>query len=320
MLYFLVSFQACVEIEVEYMKWGDIEAVVALSFSCIGIILTFFVLFTFIHYNDTPVVKSSSRENSYILLVGILLCFSMTFVFIAIPNDAVCYIRRIGLGFSFCICYAALVVRTNRMARILAGSKKKIITRKPRFLSSTAQVVMTLLVIAVQVGIITALLLIEPPKAVFDFPDLHRVTLVCNTTTMAILAPLGYDALLVIMCTLYAFKTRNLPENFNEAKYIAFTMYTTCVVWLAFIPLYFGGNAGMRTIVVCFAVSLSATVTLGCLFFPKTYIVLFKPERNRRSSMKTSSLVRMHVGSFSELAPLSSQKNNSANGSLEKTR
>ncbi|XP_033636095.1 metabotropic glutamate receptor 1-like [Asterias rubens] len=311
---------SCVEIEVEYMKWGDIEAVFGLSFSCIGIALTFFVLFTFIHYNDTPVVKSSSRENSYILLAGILLCFSMTFVFIAVPNTVVCYIRRIGLGLSFCICYAALVVRTNRMARILAGSKKKIITRKPRFLSSTAQVVMTLLVIAVQVGIITALLLIEPPAAVFDYPDLHRVTLVCNTTTMAILAPLGYDALLVIMCTLYAFKTRNLPENFNEAKYIAFTMYTTCVVWLAFIPLYFGGNAGMRTIVVCFAVSLSATVTLGCLFFPKTYIVLFKPERNRRSSMKTSSLVRMHVGSFSELAPLSSQKSNSANGTLDKAR
>ena len=40
--------------------------------------------------------------------------------------------------------------------------------------------------------------------------------------------------------TIYAFKTRKIPENYNEAKYIAFTMYSTCIVWLAFIPIYFG--------------------------------------------------------------------------------
>ncbi|XP_038078721.1 metabotropic glutamate receptor 1-like [Patiria miniata] len=306
----------CTEIEAEVMHWGDIEAIVAVTFSCLGICFTLFVLVTFIRYNETPVVKSSSRENSYILLVGILMCFLMTFAFITIPTTLVCYIRRIGLGLSFCICYAALVVRTNRMARILAGSKKKIITRKPRFLGSTAQVVMTFIVIGLQVIITIVLIVIEPPEAVYDYPDLRRVRLICNTTTLGILGPLGFDSFLVVLCTLYAFKTRNLPENFNEAKYIAFTMYTTCVVWLAFIPLYFGGSE-MRTIVVCFAVSLSATVALACLFFPKTYIVLFKPERNRRSSMKTSSLVRMHVGSFSELAPLSSQKTNSVNGSLD---
>jgi hypothetical protein len=35
---------------------------------------------------------------------------------------------------------------------------------------------------------------------------------------------------------------RKIPENFNEAKYIGFTMYSTCIVWLAFIPIFFGAN------------------------------------------------------------------------------
>ena len=35
-----------------------------------------------------------------------------------------------------------------------------------------------------------------------------------------------------------------VPENFNEAKFIGFTMYTTCIIWLAFVPIYFGtGNS-----------------------------------------------------------------------------
>lgn len=71
-------------------------------------------------------------------------------------------------------------------------------------------------------------------------------------------------------CTFFVFflvKTRNVPANFNEAKYIAFTMYTTCIIWLAFVPIYFGSN--YKIITMCFSVSLSATVALCCMFVPK---------------------------------------------------
>ncbi|KAK6305861.1 hypothetical protein J4Q44_G00246410 [Coregonus suidteri] len=88
--------------------------------------------------------------------------------------------------------------------------------------------------------------------------------------------------------------TRNVPANFNEAKYIAFTMYTTCIIWLAFVPIYFGSN--YKIITMCFSVSLSATVALCCMFAPKVYIMLAKPEKNVRSAFTTSTQVRMHVG------------------------
>uniref|UniRef100_A0A8C9VW65 Glutamate metabotropic receptor 1 n=1 Tax=Scleropages formosus TaxID=113540 RepID=A0A8C9VW65_SCLFO len=80
--------------------------------------------------------------------------------------------------------------------------------------------------------------------------------------------------------------TRNVPANFNEAKYIAFTMYTTCIIWLAFVPIYFGSN--YKIITTSFSVSLSATVALGCMFTPKIYIIIAKPERNVRSAFTTS--------------------------------
>lgn len=58
-----------------------------------------------------------------------------------------------------------------------------------------------------------------------------------------------YNITLIILCTLYAFKTRKIPENFNEAKYIGFTMYSTSIVWLAFIPIYFGTNNDYKVII-----------------------------------------------------------------------
>ncbi|XP_059820578.1 metabotropic glutamate receptor 5b [Hypanus sabinus] len=284
----------CENIPVRYLRWGDPEPIAAVVFACLGLLATMFVMFIFMVYRDTPVVKSSSRELCYIILVGIFLGYLCTFSLIAKPQKIYCYLQRIGIGLSPAMSYSALVTKTNRIARILAGSKKKICTKKPRFMSACAQLVIASMLICIQLGIIVSLFIMEPPEVIHDYPTIRDVKLICNTTNIAVVAPLGYNGLLILSCTFYAFKTRNVPANFNEAKYIAFTMYTTCIIWLAFVPIYFGSN--YKIITMCFSVSLSATVALGCMFVPKVYIILAKPERNVRSAFTTSTVVRMHVG------------------------
>uniref|UniRef100_A0AAZ3PWI8 Metabotropic glutamate receptor 5 n=1 Tax=Oncorhynchus tshawytscha TaxID=74940 RepID=A0AAZ3PWI8_ONCTS len=284
----------CDPIPVEYLRWGDPEPIAAVVFACLGLCATFFVTSVFIRFRDTPVVKSSSRELCYIILAGICLGYLCTFSLIAKPHAAHCYLQRLGIGLSPAMSYSALVTKTNRIARILAGSKKKICTKKPRFMSACAQLIIASLLILLQLGIIVALFLMEPPQVIHDYPSIRQVNLICYTTNLGVVAPLGYNGLLILSCTFYAFKTRNVPANFNEAKYIAFTMYTTCIIWLAFVPIYFGSN--YKIITMCFSVSLSATVALCCMFAPKVYIILAKPERNVRSAFTTSTVVRMHVG------------------------
>ncbi|XP_077698354.1 metabotropic glutamate receptor 5 isoform X2 [Eretmochelys imbricata] len=284
----------CDLIPVQYLRWGDPEPIAAVVFSCLGLLATLFVTAVFIMYRDTPVVKSSSRELCYIILAGICLGYLCTFCLIAKPQRIYCYLQRIGIGLSPAMSYSALVTKTNRIARILAGSKKKICTKKPRFMSACAQLVIAFILICIQLGIIVALFIMEPPDIMHDYPSIREVYLICNTTNLGVVTPLGYNGLLILSCTFYAFKTRNVPANFNEAKYIAFTMYTTCIIWLAFVPIYFGSN--YKIITMCFSVSLSATVALGCMFVPKVYIILAKPERNVRSAFTTSTVVRMHVG------------------------
>uniref|UniRef100_A0A8C9RRV3 Glutamate receptor, metabotropic 5a n=1 Tax=Scleropages formosus TaxID=113540 RepID=A0A8C9RRV3_SCLFO len=284
----------CEPIPVEYLHWDDPEPIAAVVFACLGLLATAFVTFVFVKFRDTPVVKSSSRELCYIILAGIFLSYLCTFFLIAKPHVVHCYLQRVLVGLSPAMSYSALVTKTNRIARILAGSKKKICTRKPRFMSACAQLVIASLLILLQLAIVVALFVTEPPAVVHDYPSVRQVRLVCNTTNLGVVAPLGYNGLLILSCTFYAFKTRNVPANFNEAKYIAFTMYTTCIVWLAFVPIYFGSD--YKIVTMCFSVSLSATVALGCMFTPKVYIILAKPERNVRSAFTTSTVVRMHVG------------------------
>uniref|UniRef100_A0A8C9VEL4 Metabotropic glutamate receptor 1 n=1 Tax=Scleropages formosus TaxID=113540 RepID=A0A8C9VEL4_SCLFO len=284
----------CQPIPLKYLEWSNVESIVAVVFSCLGILVTMFVTFIFVLYRDTPVVKSSSRELCYIILAGIFLGYVCPFTLIAKPTVVSCYLQRLLVGLSSAMCYSALVTKTNRIARILAGSKKKICTRKPRFMSAWAQVVIASLLVSVQLTLEVTLIILEPPEPIKSYPSIREAYLICNTSNMGVVAPLGYNGLLIMSCTYYAFKTRNVPANFNEAKYIAFTMYTTCIIWLAFVPIYFGSN--YKIITTSFSVSLSATVALGCMFTPKIYIIIAKPERNVRSAFTTSDVVRMHVG------------------------
>ncbi|KAI1298763.1 Metabotropic glutamate receptor 5 [Halotydeus destructor] len=308
----------CVQIPVEYTLWSETPSLIAIGMALFGILITFFSMLVFIRHNNTSVVKASTRELSYLIMIGMLLSHGTTFALVAKPTRETCLVTRILPGLSFAIIYGSLVTKTNRIARILAGSKKKIMTKKLRFMSSSAQVVISVLIVLIEIAIVTAMLVQEPADSKLDHPKLDQVKLICNTTPLGILAPLGFDFFLILMCTVYAVKTRNVPENFNEAKFIGFSMYTTLVIWIAFVPIYFG-SPYHKVLTMCLSISLSAIVALVLLFFPKLYIMIFKPEKNNRSFFTTAKNVRCHIGSHNGLRADSgsSNKNKAASASRQ---
>ncbi|XP_043933412.1 metabotropic glutamate receptor 2 [Protopterus annectens] len=276
------NLTGCFELPQEYIRWEDAWAIVPVTISCLGIIVTSFVIVVFIKNNNTPVVKASGRELCYILLSGVLMCYSMTFIFIAKPSTEVCTLRRLGLGTSFAVCYSALLTKTNRIARIFSGVKDG--AQRPRFISPTSQVVICMALISCQLVIVIIWFTVETPGTRKETaPDKREVvTLKCNNRDSSMLISLTYNVVLIVLCTVYAFKTRKCPENFNEAKFIGFTMYTTCIIWLAFLPIFYVTSSDYRvqTTTMCISVSLSGSVVLGCLFSPKLHIIVFQPQKN----------------------------------------
>lgn len=112
------------------------------SFSCFGIITTLITAVIFISYQNTPIVKSSTRELCYLMLIGMIMAHSTVF-FVFLLKEVSFFtnvILRTWPTVSFSIIYASLLVKTNRIARILAISKKKFPNLRPRFMSLTSQV------------------------------------------------------------------------------------------------------------------------------------------------------------------------------------
>lgn len=113
--------------------------------------MTLVTFLTFLRYNETPVVKSSTRELCYIILFGMIISHGSVFSILAKPTKESCALSRFLPGFSFSMIYASLFVKTNRIARILAGSKKSFPSKNLKFMSASAQVVLTGALILIEV-------------------------------------------------------------------------------------------------------------------------------------------------------------------------
>ncbi|XP_054721404.1 metabotropic glutamate receptor 6-like [Uloborus diversus] len=299
----------CEEIPLRFMRINSGWAIGAMSFSSVGILSTIFTILVFIKHNNTPVVKASGRELSYVLLVGILMCYSMTFILVQEPTDVLCGAQQIGISLCFTIIYSALLTKTNRIARIFKAGARS--AKRPSFISPKSQLFICGCITMVQLIISATWLSFMPPSAIHYYRTRDENHLVCAASVDATyMVAFAYPMLLIIICTVYAVLTRKIPEAFNESKFIGFTMYTTCIIWLAFIPIYFttSAHAEINVFMMSATVSLSATVTLICLFSNKIYIILIHPEKNVRQSLMntdrynnpTTSSTRIEPGTVDE--------------------
>ena len=206
---------------------------ISVIFSLVGIFLTVSVFIIFCNFKDTPVVKSSTRELCYIIMIGMILSHVSVFAILANPTVPICIVTRTLPGVSFSMIYASLLIKTNRIARLLAISKKRFPSKHLKFMSPISQVFLAGTLIMIEVGITVGLLYWEKPGVSLHFPTAKRALLTCDTSFLCTFSALAFIFFLIILCTVYAVKTRNVPENFNETKFVGFAMWVTFFeIWM----------------------------------------------------------------------------------------
>ena len=138
---------------------------------------------------------------------------------------------------------------------------------------------------SLQVAITIVSTSISPPAVRREMPIRTErfVELFCDLPRASLLSSLCYNLILVLVCTVYAFKTRKLPDNYKESRYISYCVDTTLLIWITFLPTYFTtSRADAKVTIMAVALLLNASVTIICLFIPR-FVSLYKTRTNTLS-------------------------------------
>ncbi|XP_052023577.1 vomeronasal type-2 receptor 116-like [Apodemus sylvaticus] len=255
---------------------GMVLTCLSLSFT----VITAGVLGVFVKYHNTPIVKANNRALTYILLITLICCFLCPLLFIGYPNTATCILQQSIYGGLFTVALSTVLAKTLTVVlafkitfpgRVLRWF---MLSRAPNFI-----IPMCILIHLVLCGI---WLSTSPPFVDSDPQSEHgHIIIVCNKgSAIAFYCVLGYLCCLALGSYTMAYLSMNLPDTFNEAKFLTFSMLVFFCVWVTFFPVYHSTKGKIMVAMEIFTILASSLGLLSCIFAPKCYIILFRADRN----------------------------------------
>ncbi|XP_077118700.1 extracellular calcium-sensing receptor-like [Ranitomeya variabilis] len=272
----------CLPKRTEYLSYEETLGIILMSTSITSSLIPLCVLGLLIHYKATPIVKANNYTVSCLLLVSMSLCFLSSLAFIGYPNHLKCLLRQVTFGMAFALCVSCVLAKTVIVMIAFRATKPN------SSLTKWARPQMSYLVIIlgtfIELILSTTWLLMAPPFPQFNLNSKFGVIIAeCNEgSLMAFWCTTGYLGVLALASFLLAFLTRLLPGNYNESRFITFSMLAFLSVWVSYIPASLSTSGKYTVAMEIFAILSSNWAMLCCMFAPKCYVILFKPNMNSR--------------------------------------
>ncbi|KAJ7382084.1 hypothetical protein OS493_037238 [Desmophyllum pertusum] len=234
----------CVDLPLANLKYSSAGGIVIIAFGTCGIIAALLSFAVICRFWNTPIVRASNRELSLVILVIITLLLSLPFINLFEPTDTICKIIYPWRYITCNLCLSFLLVKD---LRISSAFQVPILPGLTICSAGTHRIQAGVIVIILQVLLLLLLLpwlILDPPSNMehiyperYKFNECKAYNMFCGK--ILFLSTCSYIFLQMLLSAFCSFKIRNIPENFGEAKRIAFSMYIFLISLLAYHPVEF---------------------------------------------------------------------------------
>ncbi|KAM3936870.1 vomeronasal type-2 receptor 26-like [Leptodactylus fuscus] len=272
----------CVLRDYEFFSYEtDVLSSVFSTISILLSLITVFIIGIFTLFRNTPIVRANNRNLSFILLSSLIFSLLSVFLFIGRPVDITCMVRQICFGTFFTVAVSSVLAKTIIVYIAFKATRPDSSWRKCVGVKLPYSVV--LVCSSIQIVNAVIWLSVSPPYQEYNLDYPGKIIIQCNEgSVLAFYLMLGYMGFLAVLSFVLAFMVRTLPDIYNEAKYITFSMLVFCSVWICAIPAYLSSTGKHMVIVEIFAILCSGGGILCCMFLPKCYSILIDPEVNSK--------------------------------------
>ncbi|XP_022535515.1 vomeronasal type-2 receptor 1 [Astyanax mexicanus] len=331
---------ACVAKTIEFLDFGEALGITLIAIAVFGALLTVVVVVVFLMYLNTPLVQVNDPLLSFTLLLGLVITFLCSIVFLGEPRPWSCMTSQVALAVGFAIVLSSLMgksallmlrARAVKAAKAAAKAAKEAAAASEQSPDTTViapapppkndidpikpsqQRIMMIICTLIQAVACTVWLILLPPHPVKNTAAQNiKIILECDPGNIIFICSVfGYDVLLALIAFMFAFVARKLEDHFSEGKCVTFGMLVFFIVWISFVPAYLSTRGKFMVAVQIFAILASSFGLLMCIFLPKCYVLLVKPERNKEEMMITRPKLRdsKTTGASASSASLSTEAN-----------
>uniref|UniRef100_A0A8C2YWS8 Vomeronasal 2, receptor 1 n=1 Tax=Cyclopterus lumpus TaxID=8103 RepID=A0A8C2YWS8_CYCLU len=287
------AHDTCVPKIIEFLAFGEPLGITLIAISAFGALVTIGVGVVFVVHLDTPLVKANDALLSFSLLFSLVVTFLCSIVFLGKPRHWSCMTSQVALALGFALCLSSLIGESTALLLLAIAA------------------VATL--IQVDAVACTVWLILIPPHPIENTSTQNiKIILECDEGSIVFICCIfGYDILLALLAFIFAFIARKLEDHFSEAKSVTFSMLVFFIVWISFVPAYLSTRGKFMVAVQIFAILASSFGLLACIFLPKCYIILVKPEHNREEMMRPRAKPRdgTSTGTSASLATAATEVN-----------
>ncbi|XP_078103233.1 vomeronasal type-2 receptor 1 [Sander vitreus] len=344
------AHDTCVPKIIEFLAFGEPLGITLIIISAFGALVTIAVGVVFVAHIGTPLVKANDPLLSFSLLFSLVVTFLCSIVFLGEPQHWSCMTSQVALALGFALCLssimgkaAVLMMRARALKKARATAKAAAKAAKaaaeaaansgspdvtntlnnnnanayanPEVDSLTCAHQRAIAAVAtiIQAVACTVWLVILPPFPIQNTSAQNiKIILECDEGSVVFICCIfAYDILLALLAFIFAFIARKLEDHFSEAKSVTFGMLVFFIVWISFVPAYLSTRGKFMVAVQIFAILASSFGLLTCIFLPKCYVLLVKPERNTEEMMRPRAKPRdgTSTGTSASLATASTEVN-----------